>query len=49
MPASYAHYRFGKQVLPALPAEIRQNIQRFRRLYDMGLQGPDFSSTITPS
>ena len=48
MPASYAHYRFGKQVLPALPAEIRQNIQRFRRLYDMGLQGPDFFFYYNP-
>lgn len=42
MPASYAHYRFGKQLLPALPSDVRQTIQRFRRMYDMGLQGPDF-------
>ena len=42
MPASYAHYRFGKRLLPSLPADIRQTIQRFRRMYDMGLQGPDF-------
>ena len=42
MPASYAHYRFGKLLLPDLPADVRQTIQRFRRMYDMGLQGPDF-------
>ena len=42
MPASYAHYRFGKLLLPSLPADVRQCIQRFRRMYDMGLQGPDF-------
>lgn len=42
MPAFYAHYRFGKQILPQLPADVRQSITRFRRLYDMGLQGPDF-------
>ena len=42
MPASYAHYRFGKLLLPGLPADVRQTIQRFRRMYDMGLQGPDF-------
>ena len=42
MPASYAHYRFGKLLLPTLPADVRQTIQRFRRMYDMGLQGPDF-------
>lgn len=41
MPANYAHYRFGKQVLPALPQNVRQSIQRFRRLYDAGLHGPD--------
>ena len=41
MPANYAHYRFGKQVLPNLPADVRQCIQRFRRMYDTGLQGPD--------
>lgn len=42
MPAFYAHYRFGKQALPEFPADVRQSITRFRRLYDMGLQGPDF-------
>ena len=42
MPSIYAHYRFGSQLLPDLPADIRRCIQRFRRLYNMGLQGPDF-------
>lgn len=42
MPSIYAHYRFGGAVLPALPADIRRTIQRFRRLYQIGLQGPDF-------
>lgn len=42
MPASYAHYRFGKEVLPTLPADVRQCIQRFRRMYDLGMNGPDF-------
>lgn len=41
MPASYAHYRFGKLLIPKLPADVRQCIQRFRRMYDTGLQGPD--------
>lgn len=48
MPAVYAHYRFGKQVLPELPADVRQCVQRFRRLYDMGLQGPDFFFYYNP-
>ena len=41
MPASYAHYRFGKLLLPQLPPHVRQCIGRFRRMYDLGLQGPD--------
>lgn len=48
MPASYAHYRFGRLLLPALPADIRQCVQRFRRLYDAGLQGPDFFFYFSP-
>ena len=41
MPGSYAHYRFGCQLLPTLPANIRRPVQRFRRMFDMGLHGPD--------
>lgn len=48
MPASYAHYRFGKLVLPKLPSDVRQCIQRFRRMYDVGLQGPDFFFYYNP-
>ena len=48
MPASYAHYRFGKLLLPKLPADVRQCVQRFRRMYDMGLQGPDFFFYYNP-
>lgn len=48
MPANYAHYRFGKRVLPTLPADVRQCIQRFRRMYDMGLHGPDIFFYYNP-
>lgn len=48
MPASYAHYRFGRQILPNLPADVRQCIQRFRRMYDMGLHGPDIFFFYNP-
>lgn len=48
MPANYAHYRFGKLVLPKLPADVRQCIQRFRRMFDMGLHGPDFFFYYNP-
>lgn len=39
--ASFAHYRFGKALLPLLPPQAAQDVKRFRRLYDMGLHGPD--------
>ena len=48
MPASYAHYRFGKLLLPAVPPDTRQCIQRFRRMFDVGLQGPDFFFYYNP-
>lgn len=48
MPANYAHYRFGRQVLSDLPADVRQNILRFRRIYDMGLHGPDIFFYYNP-
>lgn len=48
MPASYAHYRFGKLLLPNLPADVRQCIQRFRRMYDVGLHGPDIFFFYNP-
>lgn len=48
MPSSYAHHRFGRELLPVLPPEVRQCIQRFRRMYDLGLQGPDFFFYYNP-
>ena len=41
MPATYAHYRFGTMLLPNMPGDIRRTIQRFRRLFEVGLHGPD--------
>lgn len=41
MPSTYAHYRFGVALLPTLPGDVRRTIQRFRRLFDVGLHGPD--------
>lgn len=48
MPANYAHHRFGKQVLKTMPAGARQCVQRFRRMYDAGLQGPDIFFYFNP-
>lgn len=41
MPAAYAHYRFGKDVLECLPFLYRKPIEKYRELYDIGLHGPD--------
>ena len=48
MPGIYAHYRFGAAVLASLPADIRRSIQRFRRLFDVGLHGPDLFYNFYP-
>lgn len=49
MPSGYAHYRFGNQLLPLLPREIRQRVDRHRNLYDMGLHGPDLFLYYDPA
>ena len=41
MPSVYAHYRFGTAMQEAMPADFRRTVRRFRRLYDVGLHGPD--------
>ena len=41
MPATYAHYRFGNAMLSAMPADMCRTAKRYRRLYDVGLHGPD--------
>lgn len=41
MPAIYAHYRFGAELIGKLPPEIQRTVNRFRQLFDMGLHGPD--------
>lgn len=41
VPSNYAHYRFGIALLAAVPPQSRRAVARFRRLYDVGLHGPD--------
>ena len=41
MPSTYAHRRFGADVLVQLPRELREKTTPYRPLYDMGLHGPD--------
>lgn len=48
MPANYAHYRFGIQALEQLSPDLKRPIQRFRRMYDVGLHGPDLFFYYNP-
>lgn len=41
MPAAYAHYRFGRDVLARLPGALGSAIESRRSFFDLGLQGPD--------
>jgi len=41
MPATYAHYQFGKKVYKALPKEIKEIIKENKPAYLLGLHGPD--------
>ena len=44
MPSTYAHRRFGANVLDHLPAPLREKLETHRELYDIGLHGPDMRS-----
>ncbi len=42
MPATYTHYRFGKDVLQALhKEEVKRIIKENERIFNVGLHGPD--------
>ncbi|MDD3660673.1 MAG: zinc dependent phospholipase C family protein [Lachnospiraceae bacterium] len=41
MPTTYAHYRFGKDVLSQLPSSLQKEIEQNLPLYQIGLHGPD--------
>ena len=41
MPSTYAHRRFGADVLQQLPAALQDQIGKNRALFDVGLHGPD--------
>lgn len=41
MPTTYAHYRFGCDVLAQLPTNLQKQITPFQDLYNIGLHGPD--------
>lgn len=39
MPTTYAHYKFGKEVMSALPRPLQNAIENNRELFDIGLHG----------
>ena len=41
MPTTYAHYKFGKEVISALPRPLQNSIENNRELFDTGVHGPD--------
>lgn len=41
MPTTYAHYKFGKDVMGTLPKHFQKTIESGRQLFDIGLHGPD--------
>ncbi|MBQ7916128.1 MAG: zinc dependent phospholipase C family protein [Firmicutes bacterium] len=41
MPAIYAHYSFGQEVITRLPDDLRRIVYNHRDAFEMGLQGPD--------
>lgn len=41
MPTTYTHYKFGREVMSALPRPLQNAIENHRELYDIGLHGPD--------
>lgn len=41
MASTYAHYRFGQEVLKVLPEETQKIVKANKGLYDIGLHGPD--------
>ena len=41
MPSTYAHYRFGQEVLKQVSSPVREVIQQYPDLYNIGLHGPD--------
>lgn len=48
MPTTYAHYKFGKEVISALPRPLQSAIENNRELFDIGVHGPDILFYYNP-
>lgn len=42
MPSIYTHHMFGEQILKKLPSNMAHIIKKYRKPFQIGLQGPDF-------
>lgn len=49
MPATYAHYRFGAAMLHRMPGDVCRTAKRHRRMFDVGLHGPDLFFFYRPA
>lgn len=49
MSATYAHYRFGAAMLGKMPADVSKTAKRHRRMFDVGLHGPDLFFFYRPA
>lgn len=41
MPSTYAHFKYGQEIRPKLPASVRECIDACPELFQIGLHGPD--------
>ncbi len=48
MPTTYAHYKFGKEVISALPRPLQSAIDNNTELFDIGVHGPDILFYYNP-
>lgn len=48
MPSTYAHYRFGRDVLAKLPHDVRKIIQSDEDLFNIGVHSPDLLFYFKP-
>jgi hypothetical protein len=48
MPATYAHYTFGQEVLKLLDGDLKESINKNIDLYNIGLHGPDILFYYNP-
>ena len=42
MPTTYAHWRFGDECISTMPENLKNIVNKYRDLYNIGVHGPDF-------